>query len=133
MTKIKILELDVTTISEQFTASSAGIWKKGISVPQAVQDAGFMTTVFGLTGTCETEPVIIGSVRVNNTLLGSVDSRAELELQDGAFFFNTATQVLYLALYDYATASSSLSYKVGQTSGFINKAQKIDTNMIFQF
>lgn len=124
MKKIKILELDITVLKETFTTYSAGIWQRTMSVPELVQNASPIVTIFG--GTWDDQgfdPIQIGSVRVANDILGSVDSIEELREQDGSFYFDFPSQVLYLALFDYDPAWYYRSYKTGETSGFISQAQ----------
>ena len=123
MKKIIALELDLTTLTETFTTYAAGIWQKTMSVPQLVQDNSPITTIFSGTWTIGVDPIAIGSVRVDNFLLGDVGSKEELIEQDGAFHFDAATQILYIAIYDYAPAWGYKTYKIGETSGFISQAQ----------
>lgn len=125
MAKIKLLELDITQITEDFTPYSAGIYQRTMSVPDSVQANSFMVTVFGCTwDSVDSEPVEVGSVRVDNELLGKVDSIAEMYLQDGSFFYDSAAQILYIALFEYLPAWFFKIYKIGETTGFISEAQK---------
>lgn len=123
MTKIKILELDFTSLTTGYTAYSAGIYQKTFTVQQAVQDASFWTTVFGFAWDYDVDAVSIGSVRVDDTILGKVESIAELREQDGSFYYDSANQIIYLALSDYANAWNYRVYKAGETTGFIDQAQ----------
>ncbi len=123
MKKLVILELDVTTIKETFTAYSAGIYQKTLSVSDAIQAPSPLVTILGGTWTIGSTPLSVGSVRVDDNLLGSVGSISELYDQDGSFFFSEATQTIYIALFDYYPAYGYRSYKVGETSGFISEAQ----------
>lgn len=123
MKKIKILELDITNIIYSFVSFSPGIYQKTLTVPVAVQEASFWYTNFSGSWNIDSAPVSIGSVRINNLILGSVDSIEELREQDGAFHFDIATQILYFALYDFKNAWQYNGYKIGETSGFISQAQ----------
>ncbi len=124
MRKIKLLELDITVIRETFIAYSAGIWYKKLSVPEYTQNLSPIVTIFsGTWEDLDNVPISLGSVRVNNALLGSVDSIAELQDQDGSFYYNYSSQTLYLALFDYYPAKLYNTYKVGEVTGFIDKAQ----------
>ncbi len=124
MKKIAILELDITVIKEGFVTYSAGIWQRTMSVSETAQAASFMVDVFGATwDSVGSDLVEIGAVRVGNAILGSLDSLAELRDQDGSFYYDSALQILYIAISDYAPAWSYNTYKTGETTGFISEAQ----------
>lgn len=124
MRKIRMLELDFTNVVETFVSYSAGIYQKRLTLSQAGQDASFWSTAFSGTWDIDEDPVTVGSVTVDNNILGSVDSVDELREQDGSFYFDTAKQTLYLALYDYANAWYYRKYKDGETTAFISEAQR---------
>lgn len=124
MRKIRMLELDFTNVVETFVSYSAGIYQKRLTVTQTGQDNSFWSSVFGFSWDLDVDMLTIGSVTVDNNILGSVDSIEELREQDGSFYFDTAKQTLYLALYDYENAWYYREYKDGETTAFISEAQK---------
>lgn len=129
MRKLKILELDFTTIQQDFVSYSAGIYQKTLTVPESVQDVSFWVDDFGFTWDgYPTDKVSVGSVRVDDTLLGAVGSLNELREQDGSFYFDYSSQTLYLALYEYYNTWTYRSYKVGETTGFLSEAQLQEIN-----
>jgi hypothetical protein len=128
MKKLEILELDLSVIKETFTAYSAGIWQKTLSLDDDTKTASPITTIFGATWTIGSDPLQIGTVRIDDILYGSVGSIAELYLQEASFYFDADSQIVYIALSDYDNALPYRKYLTGETSGFITEAQEAYIN-----
>lgn len=132
MKKIELFQVGTTEFKEDFTPYSAGIYFKTMSVTDIQQAASPITTIFSATWDTDipTEPIDVSGVSFENVSLSEVNSISDLYLQEGSFYFDSANQLLYIALFDYMNFIINDNLQVGETIGFLNQAQLANINGI---
>jgi hypothetical protein len=126
--KIKLLQVGTTQLSEGYTAYSAGIYFKKVSLTDAERAVSPITTIFS--GTYQddlpNEPIEITGVLFNFEQLQEVGSIAELYLQDGSFYFDSVNQLNYIAVSGYRNIIQGDIIQIGEAIGFISEAQPVE-------
>jgi hypothetical protein len=126
--KIKLLQVGSTTFSEGFTTYSAGVYFKRVSLSDPDRLLSPVTTIFSGTfdDSLPSSDVSITGVLFNNVPLSEVGAISELYLQDSSFYFDFASQFLYISLFDYDNVIQGDVITIGETIGFISEAQNIE-------
>jgi hypothetical protein len=121
-----IAQLDKTSsATEGWMSYAPGIWVRKMSMTPAEQSASIINSWGGTFDTGLSDvPVNIGSVIVGQEAYNPVSSVDDLYLQNKSFYFDSSSQLLYIAFENYNPYYLYSVINAGQTFGFINKAQK---------